>query len=227
MHRWCRRWSARWAGLSRTGACPAADQETLQAGGNPFPENARARSWLLQRGKRRLGLATRCPVRRVQALRHLRFPLDLTQDALRSRWHHVDLDGSTLRWSVSARKRVKPGKGLGGRPPRRLVRTAEKFGATEFLGYEDGTGGGRRAGAGARWRSGRQGRRGDDRCRSSSIRRRSMARVRRSAGRSRCHQGADGCDCPSPTRRRSSAICSSTTGTIVSEGELSRSTIRG
>jgi hypothetical protein len=53
MHRWCRRWCGDGPGLSGTGARPAADHRNAEAGGNPLPPDAGARSVAARRGERR------------------------------------------------------------------------------------------------------------------------------------------------------------------------------
>ena len=68
------------------------------------------------------------------------FPLDLTQDALRNRGISSMSPPSPMRWTGSAPRRARRGRGQAIPPARTSgFRCARNLGATEFLGYETET----------------------------------------------------------------------------------------
>ena len=111
--------------------------ETLKLEEVRFREDPRARAEAARRIHRDDESGRHAPRRgRVQALRHLRFPRDLTEDALRERGMQVDgagFDAAMARQRAEARKAWS---GSGEAATDQLwFQLREELGPTEFLGY--------------------------------------------------------------------------------------------
>jgi alanyl-tRNA synthetase len=155
-----------------------ADHRDAEAGGDPLPQDAGARSRPARRGDRDAGRGRPSRWRdRLQALRHLRLSARSDPGCAAPARHHRSI------WRASTRHGAPEGggaRGLGGfgrgGDRSRLVRAAREAGATEFLGYATEKAEGVvaalvRDGPGSVGSRGR----GRRRSRSSSTRRRSMA----------------------------------------------------
>ena len=117
------------------------DRGDAEARGDPLPRDARARPEAARRGGQRPEARRHAAGRdRLQALRHVRLPLDLTEDALRAKGSSIDAERLRRRHGAAARRSTEVWAGSGEAETGKLwFELKEQVGATEFLGYETET----------------------------------------------------------------------------------------
>jgi alanyl-tRNA synthetase len=123
--------------LSRACPCPAGDRSDPAPGRSPVPPHACQRPAPARRSHRQDGTGRDASRRhRIQALRHLRLPYDLTEDALRARGLAVDRAGFDAAMAEQKAAARAAWKGSGEAASDDLwYDLAEEVGSTEFTGY--------------------------------------------------------------------------------------------